>query len=74
MTRLRKLMLDELERRNYASSTADAYVHALKEFAAYFRRPPDQLGPKQISEFQLHLLRDHRPTSRLPSARAGCCR
>ncbi len=58
MTRLRKLMLDELERRNYAKSTADAYVHALKEFAAYFRRPPDQLGPKQISEFQLHLLRD----------------
>jgi len=58
MTRLRKLMLDELERRNYASSTADAYVHALKEFAAHFRRPPDQLGPKQISEFQLHLLRD----------------
>ena len=58
MTRLRKLMLDELERRNYATSTADAYVHALKEFAAYFRRPPDQLGPKQISEFQLHLLRD----------------
>jgi site-specific recombinase XerD len=51
-------MLDELERRNYASSTADAYVHALKEFAAHFRRPPDQLGPKQISEFQLHLLRD----------------
>lgn len=58
MTRLRKLMLDELERRNYAKSTADAYVHALKEFAAYFRRPPDQLGPKQISDFQLHLLRD----------------
>ena len=58
MTRLRKLMLDELERRNYASSTADAYVHALKEFAAHFRRPPDQLGPQQISEFQLHLLRD----------------
>jgi site-specific recombinase XerD len=51
-------MLDELERRNYASSTADAYVHALKEFAAHFRRPPDQLGPKHISEFQLHLLRD----------------
>ena len=58
MTRLRKLMLDELERRNYARSTADAYVHALKEFTAYFHRPPDQLGPKQISEFQLHLLRD----------------
>jgi integrase/recombinase XerD len=58
MTRLRKLMIDELERRNYAKSTADAYVHALRAFAAYFRRPPDQMGPKQISEFQPHLLRD----------------
>jgi len=58
MTRLRKLMLDELERRNYAKGTADAYIHALKEFAAYFRRPPDQLGPKEVSQFQLHLIRD----------------
>jgi integrase/recombinase XerD len=58
MTRLRKLMFDELERRNYAKSTADAYIHALKEFAAYFHRPPDQLGPEEVSQFQLHLIRD----------------
>lgn len=58
MTRLRKLMLDELERRNYAKGTADAYIHALKEFAAHYHRPPDQLGPDQINQFQLHLLRD----------------
>jgi site-specific recombinase XerD len=58
MTRLRKLMLDELERRNYAKATGDAYIHALKEFAVHYDRPPDQLGPNQISQFQLHLLRD----------------
>jgi site-specific recombinase XerD len=52
------MMLDELQRRNYAQTTAEAYVHALKEFAGYYHRPPDQLGPRQISEFQLHLLRD----------------
>ena len=33
MTHLRKMMLDELQRRNYAQSTAEAYIHALKEFA-----------------------------------------
>ena len=60
MTHLRQMMLDELQRRNYAKSTAEAYVHALKEFAAYCHRPPDQLGPKQISQFQLHLLRDRK--------------
>ncbi len=58
MTHLRQMMLDELQRRNYAQSTADAYVHALKEFAAYYHCRPDQLGPKDISQFQLHLLRD----------------
>jgi site-specific recombinase XerD len=60
VTHLRKLMLDEIQRRNYAQSTAVAYIHALKELAAYYHRPPDQLGPKEISQFQLHLLRDRR--------------
>jgi len=60
MTRLRKLMLDELERRNYAKATGDAYIHALKEFAVHYHRPPDQLGPKEVSQFQLHLLRDRK--------------
>ena len=60
MTHLRKMMLEELQRRNYAQSTAEAYVRALKEFAAYYHRPPDQLGPKEIRRFQLHLLRDRK--------------
>jgi len=58
------MMLDELQRRNYAQSTAEAYIHALKEFAAYYHRPPDQLGPKEISQFQLHLLRDRKLSAR----------
>ena len=63
MTHLRKMMLDELQRRNYAQSTAEAYIHALKEFASYYHRPPDQLGPKEVSQFQLHLLRDRQVVS-----------
>lgn len=58
MTHLRKMMLDELQRRNYAQTTAEAYLHALKEFAAYYNKPPDKLGPKHVSQFQLHLIRD----------------
>jgi integrase/recombinase XerD len=58
MTHLRQMMLDELQRRNYAQTTAEAYIHALKEFATYFHRSPDKLGPAEISQFQLHLLRD----------------
>ena len=60
MTHLRKMMLEELQRRNYAQSTVEAYTHALREFAAYFKRPPDQLGPEHIRQFQLYLLRDRK--------------
>ena len=58
MTQLRKMMLDELQRRNYAQTTVEAYTAALRQFAEYFHRPPDQLGPEHVREFQLHLLRD----------------
>ena len=58
MTHLRKMMLDELQRRNYAQNTVRAYIHAVEEFAAYFRKRPDQLGPEHIRAYQVHLFRD----------------
>ncbi len=58
MTRLRKLMLDELQRRNYAQSTVRSYIHAIEDFAKYFHRSPDRLGPEHIREYQVHLFRD----------------
>ena len=60
MTHLRKMMLEELQRRNYAQSTVEAYTSALRDFAKYFHLPPDRLGPEQIRRFQLHLLRDRK--------------
>jgi integrase/recombinase XerD len=60
VTHLRKMMLEELQRRNYAQSTVEAYTSALRDFAQYFHLPPDQLGPEQIRQFQLHLLRDRK--------------
>ena len=40
MTHLRKMMLEELERRNYAQTTIDCYIQTVEDFARYFRRPP----------------------------------
>lgn len=60
MTRLRRQMLDELERRNYAASTIRAYIRAVEELARYFKRRPDRLGPEQIREYQAHLFRDRK--------------
>jgi hypothetical protein len=41
MTHLRKMMLEELERRNYAQTTMDCYIQTIEDFARHFRRPPD---------------------------------
>ena len=58
MTHLRKMMLEELQRRNYSEHTAEAYIRALRDYAAYYHLPPDRLGPEQIRQYQLHLMRE----------------
>jgi integrase/recombinase XerD len=55
VTQLRKMTLEELERRNYSQATARTYITAIRQFAAHFHRSPDQLGPIEIREYQLHL-------------------
>jgi integrase/recombinase XerD len=48
VTHLRKMMLEELERRNYSQNTVRTYVKTIEDLARYFKRPPDQLGPDQL--------------------------
>lgn len=51
-------MLDELQRRNFSPETIRSYIRAVRDFAAYFHKPPDQMGAERLRQFQLHLLRD----------------
>ena len=74
MTRLRKLVLEELERRNYSQETTRAYVHAIKDFALYFKRPPDQLGPEHVREYQAYLLRERKRSPNTVNTRTGALR
>ncbi|PYX55461.1 MAG: integrase [Acidobacteria bacterium] len=60
MTHLRKMMLEELERRNYAQTTINCYLQTVEDFARYFRRPPDQLAPEHIREYQAYLFRERK--------------
>ena len=55
MTQLRQKMLEELQRRRYAYRTANTYIRIVRDFAAYFHRPPDQLGPEHIRQYQAYL-------------------
>ena len=55
MTHLRKMMLEELQRRNYAENTTRYYIRIVEDFARRFNRPPDRLGPRHIREYQAEL-------------------
>src|SRR5215469_18223876 len=55
MTQLRQIMLEELQRRHYAYRTANTYLRIVRDFAAYFHRSPDKLGPEQIRQYQAYL-------------------
>jgi site-specific recombinase XerD len=74
MTDLRKLMLEELERRNYSSETVRAYLAAVADFARYFRRRPDELGPDHIRQYQAYLFRERKLTANSVTQRLGALR
>jgi integrase/recombinase XerD len=60
MTPLRKRMLEELQLRNYAHFTIERYLDAVRSFAKYFHRSPDQMGPEQIREYLLHMVKERK--------------
>ena len=60
MTHCRQIMLEELQRRNYAKTTVDAYLHAVEQFAKHFRRPPDRLTHDHLRTYQAYLLRERK--------------
>jgi integrase/recombinase XerD len=55
VTQLRKIMLEELQRRNLSPITTRIYLRAVEEFARYCKASSDQLGPEHIREYQAHL-------------------
>src|SRR5258708_18022301 len=49
VTHLRKMMLEDLQRRYYSEATTRYYIRKVETFARHFRRPPDRLGLQHMS-------------------------
>ena len=69
MTHLRKMMLEELQRRNYSQITTRNYLRFVTDFAKYFGKSPDKLGPNELRTYQAYLLRDRKLT---PGTAVNC--
>jgi len=67
-------MLDELQRRNYAQSTVRSYIKAIEDFARYFGKSPERLGPEHIRQYQVHLFRDRKLAAGTVEGRAAALR
>jgi integrase/recombinase XerD len=60
MTELRKRLQEELRLRNFSPETVRSYTATVAEFARYFHKSPDQLGPEDVRTYQLYLLNERK--------------
>jgi len=63
VTSLRQKMTEELVRRNYSEGTVRVYLQHVEEFARFFNRPPNQLGPDHIRKYTAHLFETRKLSS-----------
>jgi integrase/recombinase XerD len=55
VTHLRRIMLEELQRRHYSEATARRYIRTVEAFAQRFQCRPDRLGTEHIRKYQAEL-------------------
>jgi len=58
VTHLRKMMLEELARRNYSAGTTRRYLRFVERFAQHFHKSPDKLDPDDLRSYQAYLFRE----------------
>jgi site-specific recombinase XerD len=68
------MMLEELQRRNYAETTINSYLRTVEEFSRRFNCSPDRLGPRHIREYQAELFQKRKFSPNTVSQRLAALR
>jgi integrase len=55
MTVLRERMLADMQLRGLAAKTQEAYLRAVRQLAAYYGKPPDQIDEEELRQYFLYL-------------------
>lgn len=71
MTKLRCRMEEELRIKGYSQATIKAYIGAVRNFAIFHGRSPEQLGAEEVRSYLLHLI-DVKKLSRSTIVQAMC--
>ena len=58
MTPLRQQMIDDMTARGFAKATHNGYLHAVTELARFHGKSPDQLTPREVQCFLVHLVQE----------------
>jgi len=53
MPPLRRRMIQELNLRNFAANTQEAYIRAVAKFAEHYGRSPESLGKEEVRDYLL---------------------
>jgi len=51
-------MAQDMQIRNFAANTINSYTWHVDKFCSHFGKPPEELGPEQIRQYQLYLINE----------------
>ena len=63
MSPLRQRMTEDMQVRNLSPHTQTSYTQQVSQFACYFDKSPEALGPEEIRSYQVYLTKE---SQRLP--------
>lgn len=55
MTALRQKMIEDMQLHGLSARTQDSYVRAVRQLAAHYHKPPDQIGEEEFRQYFLYL-------------------